>query len=361
MEAAGPFRAGTRFQALPDVRFFVDGGRIRAPGDLLPGPQDSTVERYGERLDHRMDGRGRLLVVEQPLVLDHALWAHVRSLVTPLWDRIGYPVLPVVTELVLGERFTEGDSPPHEPRHSTLIWVLHGTVTATPRDALAGPVLTAGTGDLLHLPARMPHRVHFGSRTFAMRLLVPREPRLLNSEVKDVVAGMMDRQRGQGQVPYLPVPPGEVPTPPDVPELGRTAEALREATATPHLNHALSAVWARRVSAAALEPAPGPRRPVRLSPDDRLRPASAVVRMPLDDSRTWLWAIDGHAFHLRGNLGERVLDRLRQGDIPTVRQLCAVAGPEREASVLALLEKLYTLRAVDVDVDVNVDGQENSA
>ncbi|MDX3802217.1 hypothetical protein [Streptomyces sp. AK04-3B] len=359
VEAARPFRAGTRFQALPDVRFLVDGGRIRAPGDLLPGPQDITAQRYGERLDHQMGGRGRLLVVEQPLILDHTLWAQVRSLVAPLWDRAGYPVLPVVTELVLGERITECDGPAHEPRHSTLTWVLHGTVTAAPRDATAGPTLTAGAGDLLHWPAGRPHRMRFASRTLAMRLLVPRDPRLLNAGAKDLVAALMDRQRGRSRVPYLPFPAGEVPSPPDIPELGQTAELLREMTATPHLNHALSAVWAQRVSAAALEPAPGPRPPARLSPNDRLRPASTVMRMPLDDGKTWLWAIDGHAFRLRGTLGERVLNRLRQGDFPTVRQLCAVAGPDGEALVLALLEKLYTLRGVDVDVDV--DGQENTA
>lgn len=359
VEAARPFRAGTRFRALPDVRFLVDGGRIRAPGDLLPGPQDTTAQRYGERLDHRMEGRGRLLVVEQPLLLDHTLWAQVRSLVAPLWERAGYPVLPVSTELVLGERMTEGDGPAHGPRYSTLTWVLHGTVTATPRDAQTGPTLSAGAGDLLHFPADRPHRVHFGSRTLALRLLVPRDPRLLNAGVKEIVVGRMHKQRGQGPVPYLPLPPGEVPTPPDMPQLGQTAELLRETTSTPHLDQALSAVWARRVSAAALEPAPDPRPPARLSPDDRLRPGSAVVRMPLADGRTWLWAVDGHAFHLRGNLGERVLDRLRQGDLPTVRQLCAVAGPDREAAILALLEKLYTLRAVDVNVDV--DGQEDTA
>jgi hypothetical protein len=71
--------------------------------------------------------------------------------------------------------------------------------------------------------------------------------------------------------------------------------------------------------------------------------------MPLDDGRTWLWAVDGHAFTVRGTLGERVLNRLRQGDRPTVSQLCAAVGPDHDASVVALLEKLYTLRGVDRD------------
>ena len=71
--------------------------------------------------------------------------------------------------------------------------------------------------------------------------------------------------------------------------------------------------------------------------------------MPLDDGRTWLWAVDGHAFSVRGTLGERVLEQLHQGETPSVQQLSTLAGPGRETSVVALLEKLYTLRGVDVD------------
>ncbi|MBD9724226.1 hypothetical protein IHE70_13535 [Streptomyces sp. ID-01-6.2a] len=348
VEAARPFRAGTRFQALPDVRFHVEDGRIRAPGDLLPGPRDTTAERYAERLDRRLAGRGRLFVVEQGLMLDPPLWARVRSLVTPLWERVGCPVLPVVAELVLGEGIAESDGSPHSP----LIWVLRGSLTATARDS--GPALDAGAGDLLHWPADRPHTLTFGPRTMALRLLVPRDPRLATAAVTAVVAGLVHARRDQDRVPYLPYPPDgphapDVPCMPDVPELASTAELVREVTATPRLGRLLSALWARRVSAAGLEPAPDARPPVRLSPDDRLRPASAVVRMPLDDGQTWLWAVDGHAFSLRGTLGERVLGRLRQGDTPTVRDLCAVAGPGHDEAVVALLEKLYTLRGVDVD------------
>ncbi|MDX3088306.1 hypothetical protein OHN99_28005 [Streptomyces jietaisiensis] len=349
IEAARPFRAGTRFRALPDVRFLVDGGRIRAPGDLLPGADDTSAEQYGARLDEELEGRGHLLLVEQPLVLDPVLWAQVRSLVTPLWERAGYPVLPVVTELALGEGITEDDAPAREPLHSTLLWVLHGTVTAVPRDARAGGALTAGPGDLLHRPAGRPHRLSFGSRTLALRLRVARDPRLLTAAVKDAVAGLVQERRGRDDVPYLALPPDEIPGAPVVPELARTAEEMRETTEAPGLDRVLGTAWARRVSAAGLEPAPDARPSVRLSPDDRLRPASAVVRMPLDEGDTWLWAVGGHAFSVRGALGERVVARLRRGDTPTVRQLCTVAGPGREAAVTALLEKLYTLRGVQLD------------
>ncbi len=85
--AAEPFRAGTRFRALPNVRFFVDGGQIRAPGDLLPGTEDLTADHYATR----MAGRKYLLTVEQPLLLDFRLWSQVRDLVAPLWRQVGCP------------------------------------------------------------------------------------------------------------------------------------------------------------------------------------------------------------------------------------------------------------------------------
>ncbi|MFJ8649398.1 hypothetical protein ACIRNI_25160 [Streptomyces sp. NPDC093546] len=347
-EAARPFRAGTRFRALPDVRFLVDGGRIRAPGDLLPGPGDTTAARYAARLDTRMEGRGRLLAVEQPLVLDHALWNGVRELVTPLWERVGHPVLPVVSELALGDGGTDRDGLNREPVHSTLVWVLHGTLTATPPGPAGGVALTAGAGDLLHWPAGRPYALRYGARTLALRLLVPGDPRLLTEAVKDVVAGMLHQRRGDDRVPYLAYPPATEDGAPDVPELAATGAALREMAGEDRLDRVLRILWARRASAAGLEPVPGPRPAVRLSPDDRVRPGSPVVRMPLEDERSWVWAVDGHAFSLRGTLGERVLDRLGRDGAPSVRELCAEAGPGREAGVVALLEKLYALRAVDV-------------
>ncbi|GGP93640.1 hypothetical protein [Streptomyces roseolilacinus] len=349
VEAAWPFRTGTRFRALPDVRFLVDGGRIRAPGDLLPGPGDTTAARYADRLDTRMEGRGRLLAVEQPLMLDHRLWAGVRELVAPLWERVGHPVLPVVSELALGDGAVDGDGLAREPVRSTLVWVLRGTLTAVPHGPAGGPAPTAGAGDLLHWPAGRPYALRYGARTLALRLLVPGDPRLLTEAVKDVVAGMLHERRGDDRVPYLPHPPatGDGPAP-DVPHLAEAGRALREVTGADRLDRALGVLWARRASAAALEPVPDPRPPVRLAPDDRVRPGSPVVRMPLEDGRSWVWAVDGHAFSLRGALGERVLERLRRDGAPTVRELCALAGPGREEGVVALLEKLYALRGVDV-------------
>ncbi|MGW2771951.1 hypothetical protein ACWC4C_05180 [Streptomyces olivaceoviridis] len=349
VRAARPFRAGTRFRALPDVRFLVEGGRIRTPGDLLPGPRDDTAERYASRLDARTGGKGRLLAVEQPLVLDHVLWAQVRDLVAPLWERIGHPVLPVVAELALGEGITDSDGLRREPAHSSLVWVLHGSVTVLPEHPQDGHALTAGTGELLHWPAGRPHALRYGSRTLALRLLVPADARLLTEAVKDVVAGLLHERRGHDHVPCLPYPPAdEEGGVPEIPELGEVARDLRQVSGEERLGRILRVLWARRVSAGALEPAPAPRASVTLAPEDRLRPASPVVRMPLDEEQAWIWAVDGHAFSLRGTLGERVLHLLRQPGAHTVAELCAEAGPGRQAQVAALLNKLHALRGVDV-------------
>ncbi|MFF9243441.1 hypothetical protein ACF1AY_10460 [Streptomyces sp. NPDC014776] len=348
VEAAHPFRAGTRFRALPDVRFLVEGGRIRTPGDLLPGPEDGTAEQYADRLDARLRGNGRLLAVEQPLLLDHALWAQVRDLVVPLWERIGHPVLPVVTELALGGGITDDDGLRREPVHAALVWVLSGSVTAVPAREQDGPTTTARAGELLHWPAGRPHALRYGPRSLALRLLVPADTRLLTEAVKDVVAGMLHERRGHDQVPYLSYPPpGTEARAPEVPELAETGAGLREVTGEDRLGLVLRVLWARRASAAALEPAPAPRGPVRLAPGDRVRPASPVVRMPLDEGQGWIWAVDGHAFSLRGTLGDRVLDLLRKHGACTVADLCAAAGPGREHQVVALLEKLHALRGVD--------------
>ncbi|WP_255217465.1 hypothetical protein [Myxococcus sp. AM010] len=43
VSVSAPFRLGTRFRALPDVRFFADTARLRAPGTLLPGEKDADT------------------------------------------------------------------------------------------------------------------------------------------------------------------------------------------------------------------------------------------------------------------------------------------------------------------------------
>ena len=99
--ASAPFRLGTRFRAVPDVRLYAGDALIASPGDQLPGPDDRTLDDYVARVAGRAAG-GFQLVVTDPGVVDYALWAEVRDLARGLLAQIGVPILPVVSELVLG-------------------------------------------------------------------------------------------------------------------------------------------------------------------------------------------------------------------------------------------------------------------
>ena len=137
--ASVPFRAGTRFFTLPDVRLFVTEGRLRAPGGLLPDAADATAEDYVKRLDADLPGSGYLLAVEEPLMLDFALWFGVRNMISGLWRQIGWPDLPVSAELAVGSGDTHHDALTSPPQHATMVWVLRGTALARLWPECSGP------------------------------------------------------------------------------------------------------------------------------------------------------------------------------------------------------------------------------
>ncbi|MFJ9682301.1 hypothetical protein ACIRP2_30250 [Streptomyces sp. NPDC101194] len=353
--AAAPFRAGTRFRALPDVRFLVEDGWIGAPGDLLPGPEDIGAAEYAERLDARLPGRGRLLAVEQPLLLDFALWAQTRELIAPLWRRIGCPVLPVVTELLAGDGITVPADPTDEGTHATLTFVLDGGLTVRLRargdDDSESLTVRATAGDVVYRPAGYRDEVGYRPRSLALRLRIPVDPRLLHRAVEDVVSGLLQERRygSDDAVPYLPCPsPGQWrETAPDVAPLAATAVALGQECEDPRLDRVLRILWARRASAGGLEPVPPPRPGPPPEEDQLVRVTAPVLRMP--DGDGWMWAVNGHAFALRGQLGELLLARLgKDAPAPTVADLCRELPPSARAGALALLRKLYALRAVDL-------------
>ncbi|MFC0602558.1 hypothetical protein [Streptomyces palmae] len=361
--AAAPFRAGTRFRALPDVRFLVEGGSIAAPGDLLPDPEDSSAAEYERRLDARMPGQGRLLVVEQPLLLDYELWSQTRRLIDPLWQRIGTPVLPVVTELLAGGGITVAADPEVADTHATLTLVLAGGLTVRPgADGGGGdaPAVQATAGQAVYRPAGPRAEVGHLPGTLALRLRIPVAPRLLHRAVEDVVSGLLQERRYGGEddaVPYLAYPPVEDRwgATPDVLPLAATAAALMQECEGPRLERVLRILSARRASAGGLEPVPPPRQSPPPEAAHAVRTTAPVLRMP--DGDDWIWAVNGHAFALRGKLGELLLERL--GEVtdaaPTVDDLCRQFPRSAHAGVLALLRKLHALRAVDL-VDAPTDG-----
>lgn len=332
VRASAPFRAGTRFQALPDVRFRAADGVIRAPGSLLPGAEDPELDGYLDRLDAEL-GQGCLLTVEQPLLLDFALWSAVRDRLGELWRLVGSPLLGVLPEFVIGDRIADHTG---SPAHAVLAWVLRGTLRVT-----SGQPLTARAGELAYWPAAH-HTVAYDDRCLVLRLRVPADRRLSYLAIKDLLADAIQARRDCDAVPYVPFgadPAGQV---------GAVATELRERVRDPAIERALRVQVAKRRSAAGLEPVPPPGPAVELTVRDRVRRTAEVWRLP-DGPDRWIWAVNGHGVPLAGAAAERVLAELPVGREVLIGELCqAVGAGDRSGSVLALLGMFHRLRAIEL-------------
>lgn len=368
--AAQPFRHGTRFQSLPDVRFARDDGRLRAPAGILPAAADDArdvdADAYQNRLDGLLDGHGHLLTAHQPLFLDPDLWLRVRRTLEDLWHLVGWPVLPLAAQLTLGDRFTRGEELDAPGPALTLTWVLRGRMTVELWPGAANlpadpgkPVhtLTGSPGDLLLCPPGMRMRDHHEERCLTLRLLVPADPRQPANTVKDLLGDHLVDEPRTAHVPYLPFPP---PADPD----GRigparpvedTAHAVHKALGDPALRRTMLRRWIACRSAAGLEPAPAPRPAPEPTPEHRIHPASPVLRVPHGDSNA-LWAVNGRVFTVSGNGADQVLDAVLDRPGGTVAEvLHAVGASGKQKAVPTLLRRLHALRGVDLtlpDADI---------
>jgi hypothetical protein len=314
--AAAPYRQGTRFRALPAVQYRWSKGQIGAPGELLPGPDDNSIEDY----ERRHTGEPFLLTVREPFFPDYDLWAEVRDLVEPLWQRIGVPVVPVKTELALTDGLRLELSA--EDGYHSLLWVLRGELKVE----FAESTSTAAAGDLLAWPSG-PATV-LGSGCVWLRLLVPADGGLAARQVSELLLTRLQVLRGSDATPYLPLSEAGQPMRP----LVETASRFLELSNNADVERSLRVAWAKRVSAAALDPVP-PGQESDLAVGQRVRSAARIVRMP--DGDRWIWAMNGHAFVIGG--GEALLDQLAGGELEV-----------RDDAYLPLLRRLHSLRAVEV-------------
>ncbi|WP_163506610.1 hypothetical protein [Fodinicola acaciae] len=323
VEACAPFRAGTRFGALPDVRFRAADGVIRAPGELLPDAADQSFDGYLDRV------RGCQLTVEQPLLLDFAHWSAVRDELRALWRRVGWPSLSVVPELVAGDgesTVTAGET------HAELAWILTGSLRTADGAAVSA-------GELLFRPAgrRAADTV---DRCVMLRLRVPTDGRLAFVAVKDALAEALDARRDGDAVPYVPV--GETVRP-----VARVAEEFREAVNSVVVERTLRVQAAKRWSAGGLEPV-APRPPASLTTGTRIRRTAEIARVPAGSDR-WIWTVNGHGLPLSGRAGDRLLAELPLGREVGVGQLCdAMNAADRVDAVVRLLSALYRLYAFEL-------------
>lgn len=356
VQAAAPFRAGTRFMALPDVRFYLDGGLMRAPGDLLPGEEDRDAPAYVRRVRERLHGARFQLRVSQPLFLDERLWSATRDLLAGLFAAIGCPALPVDAAFWVGDAQPQTLGARLDPRHACLRLPLLGASevrlwrSRPRRERAPEQILRARPGELLCWPGRRWYEEADDGATLGLALAIPTHAADAMIAAKNLLAEQVDDALGEDErVAMLAFPPragrhGIAALAP----LTRVGAAATAAVAGGGLERALRLTWAARASAWALEPVPAPREESALHEDDcvQLDPRSPLLR--LRDGEGWVWAINGHVFAMPEHpRAQQLLDELRDGQRQRVADLCRSQRRGRiDRGVLDLLQRLYALRAV---------------
>ncbi len=342
--ACAPFRDGTRFQALPDVRFWSDGARQRAPGMRLPGTDDRAMSQYRSRL--RETGLSSFaLRVDEPLLADASLWQAARALLRDALGEGRVPVLPVPAALTLCSGV---EAPPWAwpAGHARLIAVLEGAL------CLDGDVGGVVAGDAVWLPAGSPVPQDDGALLLVLSIAV--DPATIRAATREAAEAMLlrllERQSpDDGTVAMLPFPP-RVDAARDVatmPALQALARALAAAPLHATLAEAVALDASLRASSLGLEPRPIAA-PLPLRDDARVRLCPpGIVRQRLDEMR-WLLAVNGHALIAEDRADwRRLWSRLCKGD---AQRVDALVGRGRGAAALReWLEALHALGGLQHD------------
>lgn len=287
--ACAPFRTGTLFQALPDVRFWRDGARLRAPGTRLPGRGDRSAGAWRTRLQAD-DSAAVSLRVDEPLLVDTVLWDAAHALLQAAWGADTVPVLPVQAALTL--QGGSDDPPWHWPAgHARLVAVLDGRLRTAGGEEV-------GAGDALWLPdgARVRHSDGALSLVLTIAVDAATVRAATRSATQAMLLRLLDREwEDDGQVTMLPYPPASsargIRPMPGLRALARTAGA---APLHATLSDAVAVEAALRASGLGLTPRPmAAPAPLRGMDSVRLRP-SGIVRLRIDGT-CWLVAVNGHA------------------------------------------------------------------
>ncbi|WP_130796323.1 hypothetical protein [Streptomyces otsuchiensis] len=330
--------------------FHAADGMVEEPGTLLPGGGDRGPLGYAERVDGVLGtGTEWRCEVRHALGLDVGAWRAVRRALRGLWESVGWPALPLTTEIVLAN----GTVRCHRALPSgeaVLLWVVRGTVTVEFTDpaetAAPGPGTppqTGSAGDLLYRPAGLRNAERYGPATLALRLSLPAQYRAALAAVKnqlgDLAAATTDTTGTADTAGTTDTTPG--PT-----AIGELTKALVHGDA---VERTLRARWAARRSAAGLEPAPAPAPASGLTAGTPVRLSGEIVHLGDGPGRT-LWAVNGHLLPLSGRVPALLHQRLTSASAPvTARELNETLGaPPGSAGVLPLLRALDRLRALTV-------------
>ena len=355
------------------------------PADL-PRREDRSLERYARRMTERMGSKRYALVMSVLHAHGYPLWEKERRFLERLWRGVGIPTSGVITTLFHGN-YAHTPVGVHLDRFATFMFALRGRKrmrfwrTKPWKERVSskvdyGPYLAqsfsvnVAPGDMLYWPT---HLYHVGEGVdddvaTSVNIGVPISGPVPSYYLDDLLTEWRSRDSGTPADSFrasrvlasagsMYADPSQVGLPP---VLSEAIEAVRAATQPADLLRHSKETWLRRVSAAALEPVPGPAaleelRPkdgVQLNPDARLLWANAP-------SDVIVCSTNGHMARIQGS--PRVEDFIRRLEAGAPQQVCSLVEglpdggtipcdaellPASKPGVIRLLERLVAYRGL---------------
>ncbi|TXH77320.1 MAG: hypothetical protein E6Q88_01600 [Lysobacteraceae bacterium] len=340
-----PFRDGTRFEALPDLRYWRDGAHIRAPANELPNDNDIDVQAYLRRLRRAHPRADIELRVDEPLILDAPLWERARGLLRELLGGVGVPISPVTTALVLSCRASPMAAAKRAAAGDILVQVLlYGEM----RWRGGAAEYRLRPGDAIRLLAHGHAMRCEAARALWLELRIPSFAADLETMIENLMTRLLSSAREEEDTPHdLPFPPPRRALSP-MPWMQRLAEELSANRTHAALQQALEISWMMRLSTHGLEPPVPVANVARLRRTDRVRLCvESVVRRRVD-RRNWVWAVNGHPLAMEDSPAlSAVWSRLCDGRTHRVVDLLRTTGPDRPGPEVATwLQRMYALRGL---------------
>ena len=381
VNSSDQFRAGD--ERFPQGFYFDHASLLTDVGKFLPEASDESLTGYAERITAQLQGRQFGLIVEEIQARNETLWLRLREFLRPLYEFTGIPAENAKATVFLGN-YEQTPFGLHQGESENFQFVIAGRkrLRVWPpeffRDRedvshsldyerfLDGSITLEGDpGDLIYWPSGYWHIGEAVNNEIVLALSVAL---FMNAQpVDDIIkhAGRaIERRLNREKVPAPGrVFPSNVFTSAQevIPEtLEMATETLVELDRDPEFAQDLKLSLLNRITGFGFNNVPPARSSSRLNDKD-------VVRRDLNSLIVWRdWVDDeivcsanGHGFSvLRHPKVIRLLESINAGMESTVKKLVQdysgsvlIDGVDFEASgedILALLEKLYSLRALEL-------------
>lgn len=363
-------------------RFYIEQALQEAEvAKHLPAPSDVSLSRYAERVTVKLKGRHFALVVDHYHKHDVQTWLRLREFLRGLYAVVGIPV-----PLSLGAVFVSNNERSpfgiHKDRHGAFTFVVEGRkrILAWPDDAFRDRPIVGGTleyqqfrreaiklegkpGDLIYWPSSYWHTAE-SIGGFSLTLAVPVYPEfdrgsdVFRHVTRTIESGL---KTTEGMRVYSSHPDQLQKSADKAAKVVKLVlKTVREASRSAEVSRDLRIKWLTRVTSFGFASVPAPRSHHMLKNKDLVRgqPQYPVVWLIQNDEI--ICSANGHCFSICAHPNIlKLLKRLNSGETLQVHHIVAeyagiasAHGVEFEAlpeDIRALLEKLYSLRAISVD------------